>query len=90
MYYAGIYVINKYQKLLDGIAGESGISRKTLQKSINYIAFKHYYGLTFEYLKLHEYKKAFKELFKAFLYRPVKCVAKIFCYISKSLKKKIG
>lgn len=90
MYYAGINVINKYQNLLTVLAGESGISRKTLQKSINYIAFKHYYGLTFEYLKLHEYKKAFKELFKAFLYRPVKCIVKILCYISKSLKKKIG
>ena len=90
MYYAGINVINKYQNLLTELAGESGISRKTLQRSINYIAFKHYYGLTFEYLKLHEYKKAFKYLFKAFLYRPVKCIVKIFCYISKSLKKKIG
>ncbi|MBE6404066.1 MAG: glycosyltransferase [Lentisphaerae bacterium] len=89
MYYAGINVIGKYQKLLDEVVQQTDCTRKDLQKSINYIAFKHYYGLAFEYLKLHEYKKAVKYLFRAFLYRPFKCINKILCYIGKMLKKKI-
>ena len=90
MYFAGIQVIDKYQKLLDGIASNFDFSRKALQKSINFIAFKHYYGLTFEYLQLHNYQKALKYLFKAFLYRPLKCTAKILCFTVKMLKKQIG
>ena len=89
MYYAGIRVIDKYQKLLDEVVMQTEFTRKDLQQSINYIAFKHYYGLAFEYLKLHEYKKALKCLLRAFLYRPFKCISKILGYIGKWLKKKI-
>ena len=89
MYYAGINVINKYQKLLDEVVLQTEFTRKDLQQSINYIAFKHYYGLAFEYLKLHEYKKAIKCLLRAFLYRPFKSISKILGYIGKWLKKKI-
>ena len=87
MYYAGIRVIDKYQKLLDKIASESGFPRQTLQKSINSIAFKHCYGLAFEYLKLHKIPQALKYLFDAFLYSPFKCTARILCYAGKLLKK---
>ena len=89
MYYAGINVINKYQNMLPDLARNFGFSRRALQKSINYIAFKHYYGLASEYLKKHEYKKAFNCLFSAFLYRPLKCSAKILSFIGKSIKQRV-
>ena len=89
MYYAGICVIDKYQKLLEEFVQQTEFTRHTLQKSIDYIAFKHYYGLAFEYLKLREYKKAVKYLLRAFNYRPLKCTGKILCYMGKMLKKSI-
>ena len=86
MYYAGISVINKYNALLPELSQYSGLSRRTIRKSLNHIAFKHYYGLAFEYLKLHQYKDAFQFLVKAFTLRPMKCIAKVLRFAAKSIK----
>ena len=87
MYHAGLKVIDKYQMMLSDISRQFGIPRRMLQKSINFIAFKHHYGLAFESVKSNEYKTAFKHIFKAFWYRPLKCPLKILHYIGKSAKK---
>ena len=87
MYYAGINVINKYQNMIADISLQSGISRRELQESLNFIAFKHYYGLAFEYLKTHEYTLALRNMLKALGCSPLKCMGRILRFLCKKVVK---
>ena len=84
MYYAGLAVINKYQSILTDIAQQAGIARNVLQHNLNYIAFKHHYGLAFEYFNQRKISKFFIHLFKAFFCCPLKCSNRILHFALKT------